>query len=462
MVLDLKIAQLPQLLRAPLCGVSFDSLDRQVELVFDSRQVKKGSVFWALKGEKFDGHTFATQALQQGAEAVVVDQSVVEKNPKALSAYIPVHNTNEALLQFASRYSELFSACKIGITGSNGKTTTKEMINAILSKKWSGWATEGNFNNHIGVPFTLLGIKKNYRYAVVEMGTNHPGEIAQLTRAVQPDIALITTIGDSHLEFFHNRDNVFKEKFTIVQGLKQEGWLVVNRDDPFLAKIKPSRKYQLLTYGVESGDVSPKKLEWDEKGCAHFTVGRSEFALSVPGRHSLSNALAAIAVAQILNVPKKMMVETLKQFQGSAMRMQIQTIQKRRVVLDCYNANPSSMAMAVETVGKMKTRGRRIAILGDMLELGSRSQELHREIGPLIVENHFDLLITIGKEAEEIGRSALTHGFSKKCWVHYPDILSSASKIVSQTESNDLLLVKASRGIGLERLIPVLKEGKTR
>lgn len=455
--MELKVRELVEILESQLVGDQA-LLDQPVRLVMDSRKVSEGDIFWAIKGENFDAHNFVVDVQERGVEMVVLNQDWIIANPNTVKAYIPVKNTEKAMLKLAKGYAHRFSATKIAITGSNGKTTTKDMIHKVLSTCKTGYATEGNFNNHIGVPLTLFKLKHEHDYAIVEMGTNHPGEIQVLTQTAQPQIAVITNIGQSHLEFFHNEENVFKEKTTIAKGLTRGGYLVVNADDQYLSTLKSTSKYKLVTFGVNNGQVRPKDLTWDDNACARFKIGRTEYQLSTPGIHNLYNALAAIAVGGLMKVPKSKIAGALMGYAGSSLRMEIKELGRFKVAADCYNANPSSTSMALQTISQMKCEGRRIAVLGDMLELGENRFELHAELGNHLAEQGFDFLFTVGEAAEHIAKRAIERGMSIDSVSHYmnnDDLIDSLQSLVGE---GDVVLVKASRGLKLDQVVSALEK----
>jgi len=454
--LDLTIAELCAILEVPLVGASKAMLRRKVNLCFDSREAGPGMVFWPLVGERFDAHQFIPQVMEKGALMSVVNESFVQTVP--VKVHVPVVNTNEALLKLARGYQRRFTVRKVAITGSNGKTTTKDMIHAVLSGKYNTMATEGNFNNQVGVPMTLFRLKHTNEAAVIEMGTNNPGEIKPLSVAVEPHIALITNVGYSHLEGLGSVENVFKEKASITAGLMRNGTLVVNADDPFLSKLRSTTRYKVITFGVKRGQVKPQDLEWDENACARFRIGRTQFQLPVPGIHNLYNALATIAVATLMHVPKTAMVQGLASFRASKMRMEIHRCQGFQLVADCYNANPSSMKMALETVGTVETAHRRIAVLADMLELGAQSEVLHREIGTRVPQMNFDLLCTFGEAAKQIQAGALKAGMSAENARHFASRADMVEFLQGEVQPGDIVLVKGSRGMKLEEVVEGLRK----
>ena len=449
--LDLTIAEMLKILETEAVGVPARTLKRKVNLCMDSRESAKGVVFWPIKGARFDAHQFVSQMEKDGALMSVVNQTAIDPNFKM---YAPVEDTTQALLKLAKGYQRLFKLKKVAITGSNGKTTTKEMTKAVLSMKFNTHATKGNFNNHIGVPMTLFQLKHSHEAAVVEMGTSGPDEIRPLSLATEPDIAVITNIGASHLERLGDLDGVFNEKINIVAGLKKGGTLIVNADDERLCKVKATKNYKVVTFGVRRGVVKPEKLKWTENLCADFYIGRTHFVLNVPGDHNLYDALAAIAVGEALRIPKGDIAKALAGFTSTSMRMEIKVANGFKVISDCYNANPSSTKMALQTLGNMKVAGLRIAVLGDMLELGKESGNLHKQIGAMVPEMNFDLLLAVGKEAKKYVEGAKSRGMKN---VFHFDSVDEAVNHLSQTVAEgDVVLVKGSRGMHMEKVVDAL------
>lgn len=449
--LDLTVKDFCKILESEPVGVSGRNLLRKVKLCLDSREAEPGCVFWPLKGARFDAHDFIPEVMKKGALMSVMDFGREETIP--VEAFVPVNDTNEALLKLAKGYQRLFKLKKIAVTGSNGKTTTKEMLKAVISKQFRTTATEGNLNNQIGVPRTIFRFRHTDEVAIVEMGTSAPGEIHPLSAAVEPDIAVITNIGASHLEHLGNLDNVFKEKLSIVDGLRKGGLLVVNADDPRLSKLRTNKSYRVLSFGIKRGIVKPEALRWDENACAHFRIGRTEFCLNVPGIHNVYNALAAIAVATSLRIPKSVIALALEKFHAANMRMEIRNGVGIKVVSDCYNANPSSTRMALQTIGALEASGRKIAVLGDMLELGEKAQELHREIGNQVALQHFDMLVAVGSLSLETQKGALESGMNLESAVHFDTVIEAIRFLAEQIRFGDIVLVKGSRGMKMEQIV---------
>lgn len=452
--LDLTVGELCAILESEPVGLSARASKRKVKLCFDSREAAPGVVYWPLKGARFDAHEFIPQVMEKGALMTVMD----ENRAKDFSAdvYVPVDDTNAALLKLAKGYQRLFKLKKIAVTGSNGKTTTKEMLKAVLSEQFKTVATEGNFNNQIGVPKTIFRFKHSDEIAVVEMGTSAPGEIHPLSMAVEPDIAVITNVGASHLERLGSLDNVFKEKVTIADGLRKGGLLVVNADDTRLSKLRTNKSYRVITFGIKRGVIRPERLKWDANACASFFIGRTEFHLNVPGIHNVYNALAAIAVATSLRMPKSTVARALEKFHAANMRMEIRNGIGIKIVSDCYNANPSSTRMALQTIGALEKPGRKIAVLGDMLELGDKAAELHREIGELVQQMHFDVLVAVGKLSKNTQLGAIACGMDRGSALHFENAEKAMEYLSENVRFGDILLVKGSRGMKMEQIVEKL------
>jgi len=452
--LDITVAELCEILESSPVGLTARIAKRKVNLCLDSREAGPGVVFWPLKGARFDAHRFIPEVMKKGALMSIMDAGRAEES--LADVYVPVDDSNQALLKLAKGYQRLFNVKKIAVTGSNGKTTTKEMLKAVLSAQFKTMATEGNLNNQIGVPKTLFRLKHSDEVAVVEMGTNAPGEIHPLSMTVEPDIAVITNVGASHLERLQDLDHVFKEKVTITDGLKKNGLLVVNADDVRLTKLRTNKSYRVLTFGIKRGVIKPENLKWDANACASFKIGRTEFHLSVPGIHNVYNALAAIAVATSLRMPKSVIASALEKFHAANMRMEIRNGVGIKVVSDCYNANPSSTRMALQTIGAITNAGRKIAILGDMLELGDKAEELHSEIGELVPQMKFDMLIAVGKLSRHTQKGALAAGMAKDSAIHFETVEEAIEFLSENVHFGDVLLVKGSRGMKMEQVVDKL------
>lgn len=435
---------------------------RRVEVCTDSRALRTGQVFWALRGENFDGHAFVAESFKKGGLAAVVEKEWLDQNSPAADAarrvYVPVGDAQEALTGLARSYAERFRIPKIAVTGSNGKTTTKEMIAAVLRRSGRVLATEGNRNNHVGLPLTLFGLRSSHRYAVLEMGMNHPGEISALSATARPTLAVVTNIGWAHVEHFGTREAVRDEKLSVIAGFPRgAGTLFLNVDDPLLYGFRPPAKVRLSTFGIHRGGVRPDSLRLDPEGCAEFRIGRTLFRLPVPGIHNVYNALAAIAVGLHLRVPKSEMAAALAAFVGPRHRMQVRRVRGITVLDDCYNANPSSVRSALATLAARETAGRRIAVLGDMLELGAGAERMHTETGHYLAETGVDELYSFGAMSRHINQGARAKGLSRRAARHYSDLNLMIAELAASLRPGDTLLVKGSRGMRLERVFEGLR-----
>lgn len=455
--MELTLAQLAALLGTTVRGKP-GSPRRRIEVCTDSRNMGPGKVFWALRGAAFDGHAFVEQGFEKGGEAAVVEQEWLSGNGNPTRVYVPVGDTQEALTALAQAYAARFRIPKVAVTGSNGKTTTKDMIAAVLRKAGKVHATEGNFNNHIGLPLTLFGLRSQHRYAVLEMGMSNPGEIAALSRIAAPSYAVVTNIGLAHLEGMGSREAIRDEKLSIIAGFPGgRGTLFLNVDDPMLCDFRPPAKVRLVTFGIERGTVRATDVVLGSDGCASFRVGRTAFRLTVPGLHNVYNALAAIAVGLQLRVPKADIAAALATVAPPRNRMQVRHIHGITVLDDCYNANPTSMRAALSTLAATETEGRRIAVLGDMLELGKESSRLHVEAGHYLAEMGVDELFTFGTASRQINQGARSKGMSRRRTHHYADLDLMLADLAGLLQPGDTLLVKGSRGMRLERVSEALR-----
>ena len=432
-------------------------LSKPLSVSTDSRSIKKGEVFWALRGAQFDGHRFVAQSLSRGAMGAVVEEAWAKKHSDGGVLFL-VKNTNRSLLEFANAYGARFSIPKVAVTGSNGKTTTKEMIRAVLAKKGKVLATEKNFNNQFGLPFTLFRLDRSHRFAVLEMGTNTPGEIEILSRTAAAGIGVITNVSYNHLQAFKSLQGVFREKTSLVKGLSRPGLCILNAEDPLLATFKPPRGIRKVTFGLESGDVRPSTLWHDANGRATFQYKGVSIKLRVPGVHNVYNALAAIAVGEACGVSLRKMQEALEKFSTTGRRLRVHRWGKLKVLDDCYNASPASMQAALQTLNASSKGGERYAVLGDMLELGKKSPDLHSQVGKEVVQSGVQRLYTFGPLAKNIAEGARKAGMAKGDIRHYQRIHALNQRLTRDLQRGGWVLVKGSRGMRLERVSEALKE----
>ena len=419
----------------------------------DTRTLANGSLFVALRGDNFDGHDHLGQAKNGGAVAAVVDAA--PENAPADFPLIVVPDTRAALGRLANDVRRRYAKTRvIAVAGSNGKTGTKRLIHAALTRHLVGTVSPKSFNNDIGVPLTLLPVGAGDDYVVVECGTNHPGEIETLSRIAEPDIAVITNAGPEHLEFLGDLDGVRRENAAVVAGMTPAGCLIVNGDDPLLAAAVGGFGGKVVTFGFDAGnDLSARDVACDFGGVS-FTVDDIGVRVPLLGRHVAANALAAVAVARQMGVPNDLIVAGLAEAVGPEMRLDLSDKNGIKILNDAYNANPASVAAALETLRDLPHDGRKIAVLGDMLELGPDSDDYHREAGRQAAACGFDLLACVGPGGRLIADGAT--GASEA--IHFPHAAAAAAGLVGIIKPGDLVLLKASRGVRLEAVAAALSQ----
>lgn len=405
----------------------------------DSRKITPGCLFVALKGERFDGHAFLQQALDQGAAAVMGEIDFPG------GPYLQVKSTSQALLDLAAGYRRQFDIPVVAVTGSVGKTTTKEMIAGVLSQKYCCLKTQGNYNNEIGVPLTLFQLEDCHQIAVIEMGMNHFGELSRLTRVAAPNGAVINNIGMSHIENLGSREGILKAKLEILEGLQLGGVAFFNGDDEYLNRAEP--ECPTVRYGCgENCQIRAREIQTDGVYFSFTCEGLPRrVRIPVPGRHNIHNALAAIAVGLAYEVPGEQIVRGLEQAQSVGMRMKTEQHGGITVILDCYNANPDSMRAALSVLKEAEGK-RRIAVLGDMLELGAYSPQAHFEVGQLA--SGLDGLVAVGKDAQQICLGAKEVLTSR----HFTSNEQACNFLDGYLQPGDTVLIKGSRGMKMEEI----------
>ena len=439
------------------------SLDSAVlNISTDTRSLSAGDLFVAIKGGSFNGHDFVKEALAKGASGVVVSEDGFEG---LIANVIKVADTLEALKGLARNYVKKFPKLKVvGITGSNGKTTTKDMAAHILSGKFKVLKPEGSFNNAIGLPLTCFKLDSSHDAAVLEYGTNHRGEINYLAGIVSPDIAVMTNIGRTHLEHFPGgMDEIFEEKFDLVRNLKDDGTAVINADDLFLKKVSEAAcLMKVATFGLDNpSDVRASGIRELGEGGFSFIISagneKAEIRLSVLGRHNIYNALAAAAAGFVLGLDLKVIKERLESWQPvSFHRLARFNAGGVLIIDDAYNANPDSVRGALEAIKGLKG-GRKLAVLGDMAELGTEGGKLHLETGRLAAKSGLDFLVTVGDLSSGINEGALESGMPKKKLLHFKDRTEAAKAVLKLVKPGDVVLVKGSRRMKLEEVVEMIK-----
>ncbi|QOS80239.1 UDP-N-acetylmuramoyl-tripeptide--D-alanyl-D-alanine ligase [Paenibacillus sp. JNUCC31] len=453
---------------AEMCGGTLTDVaaygDVSVEGVFtDSRKPTQGSLFIPLVGERFDGHEFVQTCVEKGAAGTLWQR---DHGTEPRGAVIVVEDTLVALQVLASSYLRESDASVVGITGSNGKTTTKDIVDAILSTTFKVHKTQGNFNNHIGLPLTVLSMEPDTEIVILEMGMSGRGEIEELSVIAQPDVAIITNIGESHLLQLGSRLEIARAKAEIAAGMKPGGLLIYNGDEPLIEQVlaEPATKQpeglQRYTFGLHTdNDDYPTGLMNVQNGVAFTTKQLGEAALTLPllGTHNVVNCLAALAVARHYGVESEQIAAGLSGLKLTGMRIEVlQGVSGLTLLNDAYNASPTSMKAAVDVLESLKGYRNKVAVLGDMLELGPQEQELHRGIGEYITPAKMNMMLAYGSLSSSIAEGARQHMPADA--VHAFESKEELTRfLLEKLHPRDVVLFKASRGMKLEDVVEALK-----
>lgn len=451
---------------ADACGAKFLAGDPNAlvkNVCTDSRRARPGDVFFAIQGENFDGHAFVNDVAEKKAMAVVIER---KKTPPQLPgcAVLAVEDTIAALGKFASAYRRDFILPVVCVCGSNGKTTTKELIASVLRQKFATLWSEASFNNNIGVPLTLLRMEKIHQAAVLEAGTNHPGELAPLVEMIRPDLGVLTNIGREHLEFFGDMAGVAREEGQLAELLPASGTLFINGDDPWSLKVLPRTRAQVVRVGLgERNDWRAKNIRLDKSGVTFQAAAPAkefcaEYRVPLLGRHQALNALFAMAAGAQVGMTAAEIQGGLGDCKPARMRMQFWEAGGIRVLDDAYNANADSMVAALETLRDLPLQGRRVAVLGDMAELGAHSEAAHAEVGRRAAELQIGQLFAVGKMAPVMAKAARDAGLSRV--IEFENVEVATKAVKRFLKSGDLVLLKASRSSRLERIAETLKMEK--
>ncbi len=435
-----------------------DELIRSVST--DTRTIQEGALFFALKGERFDGHRFVSAAVELGAVCCVVEEGA------KLSGTLPrivVKDAHKALRDLAEEYRTRFRVPVIGITGSVGKTSTKEMIASVLCQNYRTHMTKGNFNNEIGLPLTVFDLREEDEMMVLEMGMSNFGEISRLTKIGKPDTAVITNIGLSHIEHLGSREGIRRAKFEIMEGLQMDGTVILNGDDDLLWDARGEIEFETLYFGIhnKSCDLCVSEIRSFSDG-SEFSCKidgeMQKFSIGVPGEHHVYNALAAILVGLKYNIGIGDIKAGIRKFAPSGLRQTLIEYPDYKVIRDCYNASPASMKSGLEVLSLTECQGRRVACLADMLELGEVSQKAHLAVGKLVVRYGVDCLIVVGKEAGLIARGAIEAGMKPENVYEFENNAACKEQLTRVLKKKDLILVKGSRGMRLEEIADAIGE----
>ncbi len=427
------------------------------DICIDSRKVKDGDIFFAIKGENFDGHHFISAAIEGGAKVCVIHQEIELDNNYNNVSIIKVKDTREALLDLASYYRDTLSIKVVGVTGSTGKTSTKDLIAATLSEKFKVFKTQGNFNNDIGLPLMILSLDNSYDIAVLEMGMNNLGEIERLAKVSKPDIAVITNVGISHIENLKTRENILSAKLEITTLFDNHNVLIINGDNDMLKNIS-SEKYEIVKIGIENNcEFNANNIETKEDE-VNFSIVENgneveeNILVPVPGRHNVLNSLLAIAVARSLGLQYSEISRGIKKLEATSMRLDLVECQGFTIINDTYNASPDSMFAALDVL-KNHNRGRKIAVLGTMKELGDESCNAHKEVGEYAKHTGVDLLITMGEY-----NNSFREGYGCENLVTFDNMDELIERLSSMIKKDDVILVKASRSIKFENIVKAIQK----
>jgi UDP-N-acetylmuramoyl-tripeptide--D-alanyl-D-alanine ligase len=426
----------------------------------DSRNIPSNALFIALKGDKFDGHKFISDVVKKGAKAIVINKSQLNKIKNIDLPIVTVPDTTIALGNISSLWRKKLTAKVIAITGSAGKTSTKEILAQLLKEKYNVNKTTGNNNNHIGVPLTILSTNSKHDALVIELGTNHFGEIQYTSAIIQPDFSLITNINDSHLEYFKSRNGVLKEKSVLMNVTEANNGIVfINNDDKLLNKFGKGFKNKVTYAFNNKADVIGKIIRYNNIGQAELLISykNKKFSLSIPllGEQSAKNLLAAVAVSIKFGLSQKDIVNGVGKLSSTDKRLNVKRHSNFLLIDDTYNANPESMRSSLELLGKITLFNKRIAILGDMFELGKNEIQLHKQLISVIKKNKINIIYTIGSRMKHLNELMKSSKFETK---HF----DSRNSLISFLKKNDIInsaiLVKGSRGMKMEEFVKVIED----
>ena len=435
----------------------------------DTRTIKKGDTYIGIKGEKFDGSSFWKEALNNGAETVIINNiklNEIEEYKKQNKNIIQVEDTIQAIGEMASLKMRIlkntYNLKVVGVTGSVGKTSTKDIIANVLSEKYKVLKTEGNNNNHIGLPFTILRLQDE-EIAVIEMGMNHLGEISYLTKIAKPDIAVITNIGTSHIGNLGSRENILKAKLEILEGMEKKK-IVINNDNDLLNKwyLKNKGDIEIHTFGIKNeSEFKAKNIKLEENSSEFTCENKNEkinIEVPVGGEHFILNALCGLTVGKLLNLNNEEIKNGIKDFKLTAKRMEINHLKNNITIInDSYNASYESMKASISNLKNMHG-ARKIAVLGDMFELGDFSEKLHREVGTEIYKNKIDKLYLVGNYAKFIGDEAKKEGYAKENILYFENKEDLLKDLKSDLQNGDVVLIKASNGMRLFEVAEILEK----
>lgn len=425
----------------------------------DTREINKDDIYVGIKGDKIEGSNLYKEAFNKGAKGCILNNIELDYdyiNTLEDKFIVVVDNTIECLQKLATYKRSLYDIPVVGVTGSVGKTSTKDIIASVLSKKYKVHKTKGNYNNHIGVPLTILSLKEE-NCLVVEMGMNNLGEISKLSNITKPTVSVITNVGTAHIGLLGSRENILKAKLEILDGMNHDGILVINNDNDLLHKYYLDNKSDnIKTFGIiNESDIQAKNIILNNDNSTYEYLNNT-ITVNVPSEVFVLNSLCALTIGKIFDIPLDDIKEGISNFELSKRRMQIEKYNDLTIINDCYNANLDSMKSAIKYLGSLNTR--KIAILGDMLELGSFSERLHRELGKFVVDNKIDVLITVGEYSKYIYEEAISLGFDKENIYKFNNNDDALLKIKNILQKSDTILLKASFGMKFIEIYNGIKE----
>ncbi len=423
----------------------------------NSRSIKKGDLFIAIKGDNFDGHKFIGNAIKNGASGIVLS-SLFSDTQNSVSVIIKVGDTLKALQDLAKYYRGKFNIPIVGITGSNGKTTVKDMTESILSRKLKITGTIKNYNNQIGVPLMTFRLSKDTRAGIFEVGISSYEEMENLGEIVCPDIAVITNINIAHMQYFKTVKNLVNAKAKLLEFVPKEGVAILNADDKYFSFLKAAAKCRVISFGIKNkADVMAENIDLLPTSTKFLLNGAVKITLPIPGIHNVYNALAAASVSLQFSEDLNLVRDGLEDFKSPEMRMQIIKTKNLTIINDAYNANPASTRAALEVLRNINAKGRKVFIFADMFELGNCKASEHNKIGKLVSESQIDVFITVGELAGLSAATAKESGFDGNNIFSFKNAEEIREKLLSILESNDTLLLKGSRAMHLENILEILK-----
>lgn len=441
----------------------FNEVNRNInKITIDTRKVVDGDCYIGIKGDKNDGNLFYMDAFNKGASLVIlehfnINDEVMDYLVKNNKSILVVEDTKKALGDLAKYKRSLFFSPVVAVTGSAGKTSTKDMIYSVLKEKYNAHKTIGNQNNHIGLPLTILSLEEDNEVLVLEMGMNHLGEISYLTNIAKPDVAVITNVGTAHIGNLGSRENILKAKLEILEGLNPNGVIIINNDNDLLHEWYLNNKgnYNIITIGINNNSLYMANIIERNEWWSTFSCDNEIYKVPVGGEHFIYNALAAIAVGKYFNEDVDIIKHGILNFELSSNRMSIINSGNITIIDDSYNANFDSMSYAIKYLGSLT--GRNIAVLGTMRELGDYTEDLHKKIGNLVEKEKIDILITVGEDSDFINEGAIDAGFNKDNSYHFTNNLDAINFINSIKSDNDNILVKASNSLNFKEIVEKIK-----